>query len=358
MVPSRQGPHIPVGGDVRATVVAGDLTMRSSRLFRPALPLNLTCMAYWQHTPEGFADRLGEIADLFVASRNAFFDSADRFHWNPAPESPAAQSAAELPSPDLAVSTPRGETGHRLVAEVVQTYLLTASGHLGGLASLYGSGEVIFPAPALIRSTIENCAHAVWVLGEDTDDSPENRLARAYLEELVSAEEAKKNAGRMRDKAHPSYVSANRYYKALKAEILERFPGTTPASLGGSPRTLIGQSLPNLEAAVEWMYELTKIYGGTIDGRTATGIYGYLSNMTHPTLYPARQRREWTSDPATGHPVAHLRVDLGSAENEARAALAAFYNALTYTTSYFGWPTTVVDALTMTIEDSMPTFFV
>src|SRR3546814_4084362 len=75
--------------------------------------------------------------------------------------------------------------------------------------------------------------------------------------------------------------------------------------------------------------------------------------MTHPTLYPARQRREWTSDPATGHPVAHLRVDLGSAENEARAALAAFYNALTYTTSYFGWPTTVVDALTTTIEDSM-----
>src|SRR3546814_17495012 len=92
----------------------------------------------------------------------------------------------------------------------------------------------------------------------------ENRLARAYLEELVSAEEAKKNAGRMRDKAHPSYVSANRYYKALKAEILERFPGTTPASLGGSPRTLIGQSLPNLEAAVEWMYDLTKLYGGTI----------------------------------------------------------------------------------------------
>src|SRR3546814_1577963 len=127
----------------------------------------------------------------------------------------------------------------------------------------------------------------------------------------------------MRDKAHPSYVSANRYYKALKAEILERFPGTTPASLGGSPRTLIGQSLPNLEAAVEWMYELTKIYGGTIDGRTAAGIYGYLSNMTHPTLYPARQRRAWTSDPATGHPVAHIRRDLGSATNEARPAPSA-----------------------------------
>lgn len=314
-------------------------------------------MAYWQHTPDDFAERLVEIADLFAASRDAFFETADRFHWTPAPESPAAAAADDLPSPDIAVTAPRGATGHRLVAEVVQTYLLTASGHLGGLASLYKSGEVIFPTPALIRSTIENCAHAVWVLGDDTDQSPDNRLARAYLEELVSAEEAKKNAGRMRDKTHPSYISANTYYKALKAEIIERFPGTTPETLGASPRTLNGQSMPNLEAAVEWMYELTKSFGGLIDGRTATGIYGFLSNMTHPTLYPARQRREWAEDPDASHRVAYLRVDLGSTENEARAALAAFYNALTYTTSYFGWPTDVVDELTAVIEGTMPTFF-
>ncbi|WP_010542398.1 hypothetical protein [Dietzia alimentaria] len=315
-------------------------------------------MAYWQHIPEDFNNRLVEIADLFAVSRGAFFETADRFHWIPSQESPAARAAAELPSPDPAISAPRGETGHRLIAEVVQTYLLTASGHLGGLASLYRSGEVIFPTPVLIRSTIENCAHAVWVLGEATEDSSENRLARAYLEEIVSAEEAKKNAGRMSDKAHPSYLSANTYYKALKAEVSDRFPSTTPASLGGAARTLNGQSLPNLEAAVKGMYELTKSYGGTIDGRTGTGIYGYLSNMTHPTLYPARQRREWVTDPETGRRVTNLRVDLVSTEKEARSALAAFYNALTYTTSYFGWPTIVVDGLTEKIESSMPTFFV
>lgn len=315
-------------------------------------------MTYWQHTPEEFNKRLSEIADLFAVSRSSFFETADHFHWSPAQESPAARAAAELPSPDPAVSAPRGETGHRLIAEVVQTYLLTASGHLGGLASLYRSGEVIFPTPVLIRSTIENCAHAVWVLGKDTDDSSENRLARAYLEELVSAEEAKKNAGRIGDKERPSYVSANSYYKALKVEISDRFPSTTPASLGGTPRMLNGQSLPNLEAAVKGMYELTKSYGGKIDGRTGSGIYGYLSNMTHPTLYPTQQRREWVTDPETGHRVANLRVDLASTEREARSALAAFYNALTYTTSYFGWPTIVVDGLTDKIASSMPTFFV
>ena len=315
-------------------------------------------MAYWQCIPDDVNNRLAEIADLFVASRDAFFETADRFHWIPGQGSPAAQAQADLPSPDPAVNVPRGETGHRLIAEVVQIYLLAASGHLGGLASLYRSGDVIFPTPALIRSTIENCAHAVWVLGEDTGESADNRLARAYLEELVSAEEAKKNAGRMRGKTHPSYVTANRDYLAVKAEIVERFPGTTPESLGAAARTLNGESMPSLEAAVMWMYELTRSHGGAINGRAATGFYGFLSNMTHPTLYPARQAREWAEDPDTGHRVAYLRVDPNFTENEARAALAAFYNALTYTTSYFGWPTDVVDELTAVIEGTMPTFFV
>ncbi|MFE0527122.1 hypothetical protein ACFW0V_05935 [Micromonospora parva] len=313
-------------------------------------------MAFRQHPSDEIVNRLVEIASLFVACRDAFFETADCFHWTPARRSPAERAAAELPSPDPAVAEPLGETGHRLIAEVVQTYLLTASGHLGGLASLYASCEVIFPTPALIRSTIENCAHAVWVLGGDSDESSENRLARAYLEELVSAEEAKKNAGRMHAKTHRSYLLADKRYRALKDEIIARFPGTTMEALGN--RILNGQTLPKLEAAVSWMYELTQSYGGTIDSRTGAGVYGFLSNMTHPTLYPARQLRVWADDPATGHKVANLRVDLGSAENAARAALAAFYNALTYTTSYFGWPTAIIDELTAEIEESMPTFFV
>jgi hypothetical protein len=36
------------------------------------------------------------------------------------------------------------------------------------------------------------------------------------------------------------------------------------------------------------MYDVTERMGGTISGDVAKGIYGFLSNMTHPTLYPAR----------------------------------------------------------------------
>lgn len=313
-------------------------------------------MADRRTAPAEVDQRLLELADLFDACRDAFFDTAERFHWVPAPGSGAAAAADALPSPDPAVSGPRGETGHRLIAEVVQTYLLTASGHLGGLAALYARGEVLFSPPVLIRATIENCAHAVWVVGEDSDEPAEDRLARAYLEEFLSADEAKKNAGLMHAKSHASYVRALAYYKALKVEIRERFPSNTEL-LEGRDSTVNGLQLLGPEATVGRMYALTESYGGTIGGRAAKGIYGFLSNMTHPTLYPARQSRVWIDDPSVGHAVAKLRINLSTTEAAARGALAAFYNALTYVTSYFGWSTETVDRLTSSIEKAIPTFF-
>jgi hypothetical protein len=53
----------------------------------------------------------------------------------------------------------------------------------------------------------------------------------------------------------------------------------------------------------------------------------------------------------------HTSKSIGSIEREARAALAAFYNALKHTTSYFGWPTTIVETLEAKIEAFIPTFF-
>ena len=108
-----------------------------------------------------------------------------------------------------------------------------------------------------------------------------------------------------------------------------------------------------------WMYALLEgSAGSTVNDRAALGIYGFLSNMTHPTLYPARQLREWTDDSATGHPTAVLRLDLGFLERQASAAVVAFYNALSFITSYYGWSTAVHDDLTGKIEAKMPGVFV
>lgn len=312
-------------------------------------------MTYRQRVPTEVEDRLVELAQLFISCREAFFETADRFHWAPGPESAAERAASALPSPDPVLGHPRGESGHRLIAEVVQTYLLTAAGHLGGLASLYTNGEVIFSPPAVIRAVIENCAHAMWVLGENSGEPAEDRLARAYLEELLSAEESKKNAGRMRDKTHLSHVQAKEHYDALKSEILTRFPEATAATLG--TRTLNGQSLIGPEDTVGWMYAVIEEQGGIIDKRTGQGFYGFLSNMTHPTLYPARQRREWVDHLSTGRRVAQLRVEVRFFESQARAALAAFFNALSYVTDYFGWPTKILDDLVKRIDATIPNFF-
>lgn len=312
-------------------------------------------MNYWQTVPSDYRSRLEELAQTLLACRDAFHKTADTFHWEPAPGSGAAAAAMSLPSPDPAIADPTGETGHRLIAEVLQIFLFTATSHMGGMASLLCSAEVVSSPSLLLRAVIENCAHATWVLGKDHDEPAEDRLARVYLEELKSAEEAKTNAGRLRGKEDPTYKRTEAAYRRLKTDIVARFPGATPAELGKG--LLHGQQFPRLEDAVKWMYSLTAKFGGTISETTASGLYGLLSNLTHPTLYPGREQRIWVKDPTTGHNVAQVRVTIESVEYDVRAALAAFYNAINYVTSYFGWPEPALRSLESKIETAIPGFF-
>lgn len=312
-------------------------------------------MTYWQTVSPEFRDQLDALAQVVSSCRDAFHEISDTYHWTPAVDSPAATDAAALPSPDPQIAEPGGETGHRLIAEAIQIFLLSASGHLGGLAGLYKSTELLFSPPLLIRAVIENCAHAVWILGDDPTEPAEKRLVRVYLEELKSAEEARKNAGRLQNKTGPTYERVDDAYKRLKMEILSRFPQSTRQMLGDW--TLEGEKLPGLEDAVKWMYSLTEAAGGTINTEVASGVYGFLSNLTHPTLYPVREQRRWVDDSATGHASAHLYLDIESVVKDSRAAIAAFYNALTYVTSYFGWPTHATVALEEKIEAALPDFF-
>ena len=313
-----------------------------------------TRMTYWQNLPPEYRARLEELAFTMLACRDAFFETADKFHWEPCAGSPAADDARALPTPDPLISNPTGETGHRLLAEVVQSFLLSARGHLGGLAGLYVTGEVAFSPPVLIRSILENCAHAVWVLGQEGEPA-DDRLARCYLEEFISAQQARTNSKFMRGERHESYIRADKSYLALIDQIKGRFPGASVRKL--KEGQLLGQELPGLTESVKLMYSLAEAAGGTVTQDEASGIYGFLSNMTHPTLYPARQRRRWHDDPKHGHRVAYLDVGLGPVEAEARVALSNFYNALTYVTSYFGWPTTIIESLETRIEATIPNFF-
>lgn len=313
-------------------------------------------MNYWQTMPSTYGNRLDELAQTVSACREAFHETANKFCWVPAAGSGAAQAAMYLPSPDPVIDKPSGETGHRLVTEVIQIFLFNAAAHLGSWAALLRAAEVVSTPPLLLRAVIENCAHVVWLIGNDPAEAPENRLARAYLEELISAEEAKKNAGRLHGKSGDTYARTVDAYKKVKTDIATRFDGSCLEESG--KKTLRGQVLPGLEESVKLMYELTASFGGTIDKTGASGLYGILSNLTHPTLYTTRDMRAWTKDETTGYNVANVRVTIESVEKDVRVGLAAFYNAMCYVTSYNGWSETTLRTLESKIEAVIPDFFV
>ena len=162
------------------------------------------------------------------------------------------------------------------------------------------------------------------------------------------------NAGRLRGEGDPTLQRTVAAWKGVKADIVARFPDSTPEEL--SKFKLHGQELPRLENCVMWMYELTARFGGTISATVASGMYGLLSNLTHPTLYTVREMRVWTKD-ETGHNVANVRVTIESVEKDVRTALAVFYNALSYVTSYYGWPETALRTLEGEIEAVIPDFY-
>ena len=171
--------------------------------------------------------RIQEIADLLAACRKSFYDTVGNFHWTPAPGSVADAVAITLPSPDPLLRASRPETGHRLITHAVQTHLQTAAGLLGSLGALYETGEVFAAPGSVVRGSLESVARVFWILG-DGSDHPEQLLARTYLEEFLSAEEAKTAAGRMGGKASAPYVERARMWRELRAEILHRFPGLLP----------------------------------------------------------------------------------------------------------------------------------
>lgn len=293
-----------------------------------------------------------ELAELFAACRQVFVQIGDDTHWHPVPGSIAAADAVALPSPDPRVGSTGSPSGFALISDVVLTYLQVATGHLGGLAALYASGEVFFPPALLVRAVLENCAHAMWVLGDAAvDGSPEGRLRRAYLEDVLSAEEAKKVAGRLGLKSAPTHLEAKADFKRVQAEIQAVFPSTSGDI---AARRLSGQEMLSPQACVTWMYELLeRNAASSVDARQAEGVYDFLSNNTHPTLYPARQLRERVDH--GDHVGSILRLDIDFLERLSSAAVLAFYNALSYVMSYHDLPRDRHHVLTETIDRILPT---
>lgn len=312
-------------------------------------------MSYWQHAPSGVHQRLIELAELYAGCRAIYFDLVDQHHWRPSPGSAAADDQATLPPAEKQPDGTSLSAGYARLIDVIASYLQIAAGHMGGLAALHAAEEVMFSPGMLVRGVIENCAHVFWVIGPGGEEPVSAKLARAYLEEDLSAEEAKKNSGRMSGKGSATYQGNARARKELRQEIFARFPTASAEHLG--QRQLAGQSFPNPEKCVEAMYEfLAGRTSSSVDARIGIGVYGYLSNVTHPTLYPVRELREWHLA-ASGHDehataISVLPIDF--VERQASVTAVCFFNTLSYLTGYCGWPKDHHNRLVSLLRSALP----
>jgi hypothetical protein len=300
-----------------------------------------------QPYPEDQARRFEELADLFLRCRMAWRDVTVATKGRPHPGSAAARDIDELGArlaghPDVG----------RVIGAAVQRYMLGASEQFGGLAALYHAQEVLYSSSALARGLIEACASAAWVLGA-AEEPVERRLARAYREELKSAEEAKKNAGRLLGKDHSAYRRVADDFKRCRDEIDAIFPDGWTTDDDGR-RLLLGQSLPRPEESVAWL--LSEFLSRPHTREVGLGAYGYISNMTHPTLY--RISGLWSVEElADGERVPVLDVSIEDHNKQAQLIVSPYYEVLARVITYHGWPGASHRDLTVTIDRLLPGLF-
>jgi hypothetical protein len=285
--------------------------------------------------------RLGELAEVLNDCRAAFRDVVDQTNWTAAPGCPAANDQN-----DIAKDEDYTAGAEFKITKLLFFYLLAASEQLGGLAALYAQQEVLIPPSALIRSTIEHCAHALWVVGHP-GEPVQDRLARAYVEELLSAEAAKRNSGYMLGEDDELHLQEVERFRALKAEIRAGFP--EELTYEKSRPVLRGQKVLTPEECVAWMFEFVS---RPVPAKVTEGVYGVYSNSTHPTLYAIA--RLWVREQHKGQMTLAPALSVKDHENELFPAIVAFYEALSYVIDYHGWPRARHDQLTADIEAALP----
>lgn len=287
-------------------------------------------MSFRPYDPD-FAGRLDELSEVFFECRDVTRALVVDMQWRPAEGSPAAQDAAAL--------SKREPPTPGVMPAVLYIYVVTAAEHFGGLGALYRQHEVMYPPGPLFRAVVEHCARALWVL-QQGDAPVDDRLARAFLEMLYGAEQAKRTAGHLEGKQSELYRQEAERFTSMRT-MAEQVFAEQILDKDGRHR-IRSMYLPGLEECVGWMF---RFLARPMTDEAAIGIYDFLSNLSHPTLYPHTQMWEKSISPG-------LTID--DHERRAAAAVGPFYNLLSMVTSYNGWPDTRHDELTATLDRLMP----
>jgi hypothetical protein len=290
--------------------------------------------------------RFTELSELYAACRSALRGVTEETQSRPAPNSPAALDMQAL----VGREPPIAATAEVLIVGIVQLYLYAASEHLGGLASLYAAGEVLVSPLVLSRCAVEYSAHVLWILGDPTEES-EDRLARAFLEEIFGAEQSKMQAGRLFDKSSEEHRLRTKYYTAVKRDAEASFD---PPHRNDNGRPMLRDHL--LPGPEEMVLRMNRAGSRPISDEAMQGTYGFLSNYVHPTPYSIREI--FAPRERDGEMVPELQRDLDFHDRLARLVVVPFYYALGYATTYCGWAPGHYTRLTDDIDRLLPGVFV
>jgi hypothetical protein len=218
------------------------------------------------------------------------------------------------------------------------------------LSALYGANEVLIAPLVLARAAIENSAHVIWILGS-ASEGPRDRLARAFLEAIFGAEEAKKQSGRLRGKSNEEHKERAAHYRWLKKRAAESFE--EPHQDDDGRPLLHGHQLPAPESLV---MQANHLVSQPLPDELMQGTYGFLSNFVHPTFYALEELFNVTEE--NGQKIPALNRDMSFHDRLARLVVGPFYHALAYASSYNGWTSQRFEQLNEDIVRLLPNTFV
>lgn len=282
------------------------------------------------------------LASLYAAARTAFREVAASSRWAATPGSTAAADHDALATRELMPGM------DLLITGLCHDYMYAACEQFGAMWALYQANEVLLVPNVIARCAVEHVAHVAWVLGPSTD-GVDQRHARALLEELAGAEHAKTTAGHLIGKSSSDYGERYAHWKELKAVAKRAYPDLTSDPATGKT-VICGYTLPRPEKIV------TAVYGyltPPLPEKQREGIYDFLSNHVHPTLYVTRElfRSRQTGD---GERTAELAVDPEYHQKLARLTVAPFHLVLAMILSYHNWPDTHLKRLEAEIDAALP----
>lgn len=286
--------------------------------------------AYWRNLAEPFADWLGEAGSLLLDARQV------RHALGTISVKRGSPADIELRYIDDRFGS---QDPILRMHRFVQAWTVVAADLLAGVGIHCREHEVAFAPIPSIRTALEYCCRTVWLL--DNTILPEQRVARALLDELFSANETCTASSHLAGKGSEPHKQARAALRTLRLEIVRLFP---EADIGDSPKTwniggekFIGPTDTAIHFGTRWG-----------DPKLWEGTYDALSTMTHPGAGVL----EFFEGGPDGEAV--VSTDKETVRRLLLMAILPYYQAVRHLLAYNQWPSEPFDAWESRVKCMFP----